>query len=315
MMLEIVEPPVTYLEIIRAALIPALLYYLSLLLIVHFNARREAVVPTGSPAHVEGKSGPSTPFEGTIFATALGSLILFLILGYTAFRAVTLSLVTIVITSSFHSSTRLEVGKTLRGLVKASRDVVPLVAAAACVGIIIGIVTLTGIGTRLPATIIPLAEQSLFLALVLNHDLVDHFRDGAPVGGVLSADGDAHRAGPRQPRSHPPRRSFVHLLLRDDVDGHATGGAGRLRGVVHRRHEHHAHGVRGLPVRHRRFHIAVHVRLPAGTSDALGRWQHGQLDRDASASRDGNSSGWPASLPGSQDSCVIRWGLVCVSPC
>ena len=40
-------------------------------------------------------------------------------------------------------------------------------AAAACVGIIIGIVTLTGIGTRLPATIIPLAEQSLLLALVL----------------------------------------------------------------------------------------------------------------------------------------------------
>ena len=167
MMLEIIEPPVTYLEIVRAALIPALLYYLSLLLIVHFHARRKAIVPTGSPAHVKGKSGPSTPFEGIIFATALGSLILFLILGYTAFRAVTLSLVTIVITSSFHSSTRLEVGKTLSGLIKASRDVVPLVAAAACVGIIIGVVTLTGIGTRLPATIIPLAEQSLFLALVL----------------------------------------------------------------------------------------------------------------------------------------------------
>ena len=167
MMLEIVEPPVTYLEIVRAALIPALLYYLSLLLIVHFYARRNATAPAGSPAHVDRRSGSSTLFEGIIFATALGSLILFLILGYTAFRAVTLSLITIVITSSFHPSTRLEVGRTLRGLVKASRNVVPLVAAAACVGIIIGVVTLTGIGTRLPATIIPLAEQSLFLALVL----------------------------------------------------------------------------------------------------------------------------------------------------
>ena len=167
MMLEIVEPPVTCLEIVRAALIPALLYYLSLLLIVHFYARRNATAPAGSPAHVDRRSGSSTLFEGIIFATALGSLILFLILGYTAFRAVTLSLITIVITSSFHPSTRLEVGRTLRGLVKASRNVVPLVAAAACVGIIIGVVTLTGIGTRLPATIIPLAEQSLFLALVL----------------------------------------------------------------------------------------------------------------------------------------------------
>ncbi len=40
MMLEIIDPPVTYLQIIRAALLPAVLYYFSLLLIVHFHARR-----------------------------------------------------------------------------------------------------------------------------------------------------------------------------------------------------------------------------------------------------------------------------------
>ena len=166
MMLEIIEPPVTYLEIVRAALIPAILYYLSLLLIVHFHARRVAIATTG--VSEEGpKAPPSTRFEGLVFATALGSLIVFLILGYTAFRAVTLSLATIVVASSFHASTRLEVGKTVRGLIASARGVVPLVAAAACMGIIIGTVTLTGIGTRLPATIIPLAEQSLFLALVL----------------------------------------------------------------------------------------------------------------------------------------------------
>jgi len=166
MMLEIVEPPVTYLEIVRAALIPALLYYLSLLLIVHFHARRVASATAG--VSEDDQSPPSsTGFEGIIFATALGSLIVFLIMGYTAFRAVTLSLATIVVTSSFHASTRLEIGKTVRGLITAARGVVPLIAAAACVGIIIGTVTLTGIGTRLPATIIPLAEQSLFLALVL----------------------------------------------------------------------------------------------------------------------------------------------------
>ena len=166
MMLTIIEPPVTYLQIIRAALIPAILYYLSLLLIVHFHARRLTIAPTGTPDQVEPPAG-SARFGGVVFGTALGSLILFLVLGYTAFRAVTLALVTIVVVSSFHSSTRLEVGKTLTGLVKAGRNVVPLVSAAACVGIIIGVVTLTGVGTRLPATIIPLAEQSLFLALVL----------------------------------------------------------------------------------------------------------------------------------------------------
>ena len=173
MMLEIVEPPVTYLEIIRAALIPAILYYLSLLLIVHLHARRMSLATEGAagdPAAGGDAAGGDAAISraaGIVFGAALGSLILFLILGYTAFRAVTLSLVTIVVTSSFNPATRLDPRRTLTGLVAAARGVVPLVAAAACVGIIIGIVTLTGVGTRLPATIIPLAEQSLFLALVL----------------------------------------------------------------------------------------------------------------------------------------------------
>ena len=170
MMLEIVDPPVTYLEIIRAALIPALLYYLSLILIVHFHAKRVAIAaPAEAPARE-----PDTPdamsrsrAAGFVFGSALGSLILFLVLGYTAFRAVTLSLVVIVVVSSLSKATRLDWRFTIMSLVTAARGVVPLVAAAACVGIIIGVVTLTGVGTRLPATIIPLAEQSLFLALIL----------------------------------------------------------------------------------------------------------------------------------------------------
>ena len=152
--------------IFSAALIPAILFYLSLLLIVHFHARRMALTTT-TAIDKDLKTPPSTRFEGIVFASALGSLIVFLILGYTAFRAVSLALIAIIVTSSFHESTRLKLTTTVRGLISAARGVVPLVVAAACVGIIIGTVTLTGIGTRLPATIIPLAEQSLFLALLL----------------------------------------------------------------------------------------------------------------------------------------------------
>ena len=42
-----------------------------------------------------------------------------------------------------------------------------LIAAAACVGIIIGVVTLTGIGAKLPGAILPLAQNNLVLALIL----------------------------------------------------------------------------------------------------------------------------------------------------
>ena len=180
MMLEIIEPPVTYLEIIRAALLPAVLYYMSLLLIVHFHARRIAVgvAPTGSSlaSAVSGspspRLGPESPAselrsEGLVFVTALGTLLILLIARYTPFRAITLSLLAIIVVSAFSERTRLTWRSARDALLKAARDIVPLVAAAACVGIVIGTVTLTGIGTRLPATILPLADESLFLALVL----------------------------------------------------------------------------------------------------------------------------------------------------
>ena len=181
MMLEIVEPPATYLEIIRAALIPAVLYYMSLLLIVHFHARRMAVgtssaadLPLTPP--VSGSPSPSTGpeplvsesrFQGLVFATGLGTLLILLIARYTPFRAITASLFVIIIISALNKQTRLTWRGARDALLKAARDIVPLVAAAACVGIVIGTVTLTGIGTRLPATILPLAEESLLLALVL----------------------------------------------------------------------------------------------------------------------------------------------------
>ena len=172
MMLQIVDPPVTYLQIIRAALIPALLYYLSLFLITHFHARKLASSETAQADRAADADAASrrlveSRMEGLVFATALGTLVVMLILGYTPFRAVSLSLLAIVVVGAVDPRTRLSTGAMIQAFVKSSRDVVPLVAASASVGIIIGIVTLTGIGTRLPAAILPLAEQSLFLALVL----------------------------------------------------------------------------------------------------------------------------------------------------
>lgn len=169
MMLEIVQPPVTYLEIIRAALVPAALYYLSLFMIVHFHARRLALAPTADdiiPADgVDRRGRASSAFAGVVFVTALGSLIGLLALGYTAFRAVSVTLGVMLVVSLAHPATRLDWTRIRQSLVAAARDVVPLVAASACVGIIIGVVMLTGVGTRLPGLLLPLAEQHLLLAL------------------------------------------------------------------------------------------------------------------------------------------------------
>jgi TRAP transporter 4TM/12TM fusion protein len=168
MMLEIVEPPVSYLQIIKAALIPAALYYLSLFLIVHFYARRVGAGEARAAEERKGKSpGAIWEFEGVVFLAGVVGLVVLLVAGYTVFRAVSIAMALVLVVSSANARTRLSWRRALEGLSTAGRDVIPLVAAAACVGIVIGVVTLTGVGTKLPSAILDLAQGNLMGALVL----------------------------------------------------------------------------------------------------------------------------------------------------
>ncbi|MEM6910966.1 MAG: TRAP transporter fused permease subunit [Verrucomicrobiota bacterium] len=177
LMLEIVQPAVTYLQVIQSALIPAILYYLSIFLFVHFLSLRIASEPlasgeeedeeASSAAAVSEEAEKLEPYKGVLFLGSLASLIGFLLLGVTPFRAVTLALAVLLALSFFRPETRLNAAKLVEAIRGAGRDVVPLICAAACVGIIIGVVTLTGVGTRFPALILPLAEDNLLGALFL----------------------------------------------------------------------------------------------------------------------------------------------------
>jgi len=163
MMLEIVDPPVTYLQIVKAALLPALLYYTSLLLIVHFYSKR---IGAGA-AQDDIEPGVWRRYDGLVFLSAFAVLIALLVSGFTVFRSVSLALLAILVVAAFNANTRITPRKTLSAMGKSAMDVIPLVAAASCVGIVIGVVTLTGIGTKLPSTILDLAQGNLVAALAL----------------------------------------------------------------------------------------------------------------------------------------------------
>ena len=165
MMLEMVQPTVTYVQIIKAALIPALLYYTALLLTVHFHAQRigsvvaEADETQGDAAH--------SPWQGGVFFGSFVILIGMLLSGFTPFRAVSVSLAGILALSVVHRSTRLNHLKVYQAMIAAARSGVALIVAASCVGIILGIVSLTGLGAAFPAAIQGFAADSAILALVL----------------------------------------------------------------------------------------------------------------------------------------------------
>lgn len=191
MMLEIVEPTVTYLEIIRAALLPAILYYTGMLCMVHFAAKSSRHTQPNAHSSEETsddeskkKRGKFLTLQGFIFFAAFVTLIGVLLIGATAFRAVSWSLLIVIAISLLGylmrrirgqpSTTETDVGASdfrqavnflISPCERAAQSGVSLIAAAACVGIILGVVTLTGIGSKLPSTLLPLASTNLVLAL------------------------------------------------------------------------------------------------------------------------------------------------------
>ena len=179
MMLEIVEPAVTYFEIIKAALLPAILYYVAMLCMVHFLAKHIGNAAWDSDSDVDAteenqeqqsdQTRASTnklpKIQGVVFFTAFITLIIFLRMGATPFRAVSWSLLVVLVVGLFHPKTRVGISGISKAMENAAQSGVSLIAAAACVGIILGVVTLTGIGSKLPSTLLPIASTNLMLAL------------------------------------------------------------------------------------------------------------------------------------------------------
>ena len=166
MMLELVDPPVTYLQVVQAAILPALLYYAALIAMVHLYARRYLSRAQGeAPPQEEG--GPVPIQAGIVFCVGLIALIAALVAGRTVFRAVSIALAIVMATAVWHPATRPDFNKLWKGLGHIAAGAAPLVAAAGSVGIILGMVTLTGLGTRFPATVLSVAGEGLLPALVL----------------------------------------------------------------------------------------------------------------------------------------------------
>lgn len=241
MMLEMVQPQVTFITIMKAAILPAILYYLSILAVVFLYSRRLGAEGLDTQ---EVSKRKLNGFEALVFTGALTTLVGLLVSGFSPFRSVTGALavilvfatlrrelnissrarwmafasffivlvlhqltifvgdgaprflqpfvasswvdprtdaVTLLLTvGSFVSSAIVGMfGLLIFGLIhpawrpeivssmtKSAKNGISLVAASACVGIIIGIVQQTGIATDFSATIKGVVETNLFLALL-----------------------------------------------------------------------------------------------------------------------------------------------------
>lgn len=158
-----------YSTIVLAAILPATLYYLALLFTVDFIAGRQGL--TGMPPDKLPKFMEVVK-DGYLYILSMLILIYFICIAKTsAQRAAFWGFISIVVLYAVQKIGR---ERDVRGylkmmfdiLVDGSRQAVSIIAACACAGIIVGVISLTGLGLTLSSALVDLAGGSLFLLLL-----------------------------------------------------------------------------------------------------------------------------------------------------
>ena len=151
---------IPYTEIVIAAIIPAVLYFLSVYFMVDLQAQRLGM--KGLPKE-----------ELPVFSKLVRQVYLFvpvIILVYTLFagfsviRAGTLAMVAAAVVS-WLTPFRMGPRAVLKALELAAKMSIQLVAVCACAGIIVGVIALTGVGARFSTLLLGIAAQNQLLAL------------------------------------------------------------------------------------------------------------------------------------------------------
>ncbi|MEQ6890191.1 TRAP transporter permease [Halomonas sp. CS7] len=152
---------IPYTEIAVAALIPAILYFLSIYCMVDFEAARKGM---------RGMRKEEIPlFSRLIKQVYLFAPIIILIaalfMGYSVIRAGTLATASAAVVSWF-SPHKMGIPAILRALQLAGTMAIQIIAVCACAGLIVGVISLTGVGARFSSLLLGLAGVSQLLALI-----------------------------------------------------------------------------------------------------------------------------------------------------
>jgi len=153
---------VPYIEIAKAAAIPACLYFLGIFIEVHFEAKRCGL--RGMPWDRIPKVWTVLKERGHLFVPLI-AIIWVLTEGFTPTRAAMVGLGLSVAAGMLKKATRMSIPEILDALEAGARGALGVAIACATAGIIVGVVTLTGLGLKMANGLIELAGGNLLFTL------------------------------------------------------------------------------------------------------------------------------------------------------
>ena len=154
---------IAYSEIIVIAIIPAALYFLGVMLSVHFEAKR-----TG----IRGLAKHELPTWRSLLVRIdliipLAMIVTMMLSGFSPGRAALWGIAAAVLLSFLRRSTRLGLLGLLKMLEEGARTALPVIAACAAAGIVASTVTGTGLGGRLGNAVLALSGGNFLAVLML----------------------------------------------------------------------------------------------------------------------------------------------------
>ena len=161
-MADLTETP--YLEIAGAAILPAALYYIVLFAVVHLEAVKNNIPVLTSdelPRFIP------TILKGGHLLLSLPVFAYMLIAGYSVMYASFWAIVTTIVVSYAKRTTWLTPRKLIGSFIDGVNALLPVAVACATAGIIIGVITLTGLGLKFSSLIVAVAGDNLVVALLL----------------------------------------------------------------------------------------------------------------------------------------------------
>ena len=151
---------ISYLEVIKMATIPTLLYYFSLFLMVELDARKYGLTQASFEV-VE--SAWSLARRYWFHFLSLASIVVFMLIGFSPTVSVFWATVTAFFVSFFRSETAMKPRRFVQAMEAGTTGVLNVAATCAAAGIIVGVVTLTGLGLKFSSIVLAYAGGSLAL--------------------------------------------------------------------------------------------------------------------------------------------------------
>jgi TRAP transporter 4TM/12TM fusion protein len=154
---------IPYVEIAKSAALPAILYFLALILMIHFEACKKGL--KGLPD--EEIPDKRKTLQDSYLLIPLVFLVYIIFQGYTPFRAAFFAILATVVVGVVKKATRMGPRKLLQTMERGAKNSLIIAAATASAGIIVGVVHMTGVGLQVTGIIISLGKGTLIIPLFL----------------------------------------------------------------------------------------------------------------------------------------------------